>query len=39
MMMLGENREGMMIEFDDTDVIFTRPKDRRTEDYVSGRFG
>jgi phosphate transport system ATP-binding protein len=39
MMMLGENREGMMIEFDDTDVIFTRPKDKRTEDYVSGRFG
>jgi phosphate transport system ATP-binding protein len=39
MMMLGEGRAGEMIEFDDTDVIFTRPKDKRTEDYVTGRFG
>jgi phosphate transport system ATP-binding protein len=39
MMMLGEARAGEMIEFDDTDVIFTRPKDKRTEDYVTGRFG
>jgi len=28
-----------VIEFDETDVIFTKPKDKRTEDYVSGRFG
>jgi phosphate transport system ATP-binding protein len=39
MMMLGDDRAGEMIEYDDTDVIFTRPKDRRTEDYVTGRFG
>ena len=41
MMMLtnGESRSGTMIEFDDTNVIFTRPKDQRTEDYVTGRFG
>jgi phosphate transport system ATP-binding protein len=39
MMMLGDDRAGEMIEFDDTQVIFTRPKDRRTEDYVTGRFG
>jgi phosphate transport system ATP-binding protein len=39
MMMLGDDRAGEMIEYDDTDVIFTRPKDKRTEDYVTGRFG
>jgi len=41
MMMLtnGESRSGTMIEFDETNVIFTRPKDKRTEDYVTGRFG
>ena len=41
MMMLTEDgkRSGTLIEFDDTNVIFTRPKDKRTEDYVSGRFG
>jgi phosphate transport system ATP-binding protein len=39
MMMLGDDRAGEMIEFDETDVIFTRPKDSRTEDYVTGRFG
>jgi phosphate transport system ATP-binding protein len=41
MMMLtdGESRSGTVIEFDDTNVIFTRPKDQRTEDYVTGRFG
>jgi phosphate transport system ATP-binding protein len=39
MMMLGEGRAGEMIEFDATDKIFTRPSDKRTEDYVTGRFG
>jgi len=40
MMMLDEvDRAGMMIEFDETDTIFTRPSDKRTEDYVTGRFG
>jgi phosphate transport system ATP-binding protein len=28
-----------LIEYDDTNVIFTNPKDRRTEDYITGRFG
>ena len=37
--LLGDDRAGEMIEFDETDVIFTRPKDSRTEDYVTGRFG
>jgi phosphate transport system ATP-binding protein len=39
MMMMREDRAGEVIEFDETDVIFTKPKDKRTEDYVSGRFG
>lgn len=30
---------GEMIEFDKSDTIFTRPSDRRTEDYITGRFG
>jgi phosphate transport system ATP-binding protein len=39
MMMIDEHRAGQLIEFDQTNIIFTRPKDRRTEDYVTGRFG
>lgn len=40
MMMLDEeDRAGMMIEYDETDTIFTNPGDKRTEDYVTGRFG
>ena len=30
---------GKLIEFDRTDVIFTRPKQKMTEDYITGRFG
>ncbi len=30
---------GKLIEFDKTDVIFTRPKQKMTEDYITGRFG
>lgn len=30
---------GKMIELDSTEKIFTAPRDKRTEDYVSGRFG
>jgi phosphate transport system ATP-binding protein len=32
-------RVGTLVEVDDTDVIFTRPADTRTRDYVTGRFG
>jgi phosphate transport system ATP-binding protein len=41
MMMLlnGDSRSGTVIEFDQTKRIFTRPSDKRTEDYVTGRFG
>ena len=30
---------GEMVEFDSTDNIFSRPHDKRTEDYITGRFG
>ena len=30
---------GELIEFDDTDVLFTTPKKKQTEDYITGRYG
>jgi phosphate transport system ATP-binding protein len=39
MMMINDQRAGMVIEYDDTKNLFTNPKDKRTEDYVTGRFG
>ena len=30
---------GEVVEYGDTDGIFSMPKDKRTEDYISGRFG
>lgn len=41
MMMLSKEgeRSGTVIEYDQTNTIFTNPKDKRTEDYVTGRFG
>jgi phosphate transport system ATP-binding protein len=30
---------GRLIEFSDTDQLFTRPREKQTEDYISGRFG
>ena len=30
---------GEVIEFSSTDKLFTRPEDKRTEDYITGRFG
>ena len=30
---------GDLIEFDLTEVIFTRPTQKRTQDYITGRFG
>lgn len=39
MMMIDDHRSGCMIEFDNTQRIFTNPKEKRTEDYVTGRFG
>ncbi|HZY45432.1 MAG TPA: phosphate ABC transporter ATP-binding protein PstB [Anaerolineae bacterium] len=39
MMMMRPDRAGELIEFDATPIMFTNPKDKRTEDYVTGRFG
>jgi phosphate transport system ATP-binding protein len=33
------HRSGVLVEYDDTRTIFTQPADKRTEDYVTGRFG
>ena len=35
----GSQRYGVLVEYDDTEKLFTAPADRRTEDYVTGRFG
>jgi phosphate transport system ATP-binding protein len=35
----GDNRTGILVEYDTTPTIFTHPNDKRTEDYVTGRFG
>jgi phosphate transport system ATP-binding protein len=32
-------RRGMLVEYNETEKLFTRPDDKRTEDYVTGRFG
>ena len=38
-MMIDENRAGVMVEFAPTTQMFANPKDKRTEDYITGRFG
>ncbi len=35
----GSGRHGILVEHDQTTKIFTNPSDKRTEDYVTGRFG
>jgi phosphate transport system ATP-binding protein len=30
---------GELVEFDETNTVFTSPRDKRTQDYVTGRFG
>ena len=36
---LNEQKAGILAEFGATEQIFTSPRDRRTEDYITGRFG
>ncbi len=36
---MDEDRSGIMVEYNDTSTIFTNPKDKRTEDYITGRYG
>ena len=35
----GKHRTGHMVEYDDTEKIFTNPDDERTEAYVTGKVG
>ena len=37
--MMDEDRSGYLVEYGPTKRIFTSPGDRRTEDYITGRFG
>ena len=37
--LMDEDRAGQLIEFGPTEQMFTNPRDRRTEDYITGRFG
>ncbi|MFH1169904.1 MAG: phosphate ABC transporter ATP-binding protein PstB [Chloroflexota bacterium] len=37
--MMGEDRAGTLVEYGPTSQLFTDPKDKRTEDYITGRFG
>lgn len=37
--MVDDSRTGFLVEYDKSDRIFTKPKDQRTEDYITGRFG
>ena len=38
-MLAGEERVGELVEFGDTRQLFTAPKQKQTEDYITGRFG
>ncbi len=37
--LMDSDRAGMLVEYGDTEQVFTNPQDKRTEDYISGRFG
>ena len=39
MMMIDDDHAGQVIEYNKTQIIFTRPHEKRTEEYVTGRFG
>jgi phosphate transport system ATP-binding protein len=38
-LMMEEDRAGVLVEYGPTSQLFTNPKDKRTEDYITGRFG
>jgi phosphate transport system ATP-binding protein len=37
--LMDQDRSGVLVEYGTTSQLFTNPKDRRTEDYITGRFG
>jgi phosphate transport system ATP-binding protein len=38
-LMMEKDRAGVLVEYGPTSELFTNPKDKRTEDYITGRFG
>jgi len=38
-MMMEQDKAGVLVEYSPTAQLFTDPKDKRTEDYITGRFG
>ncbi|MCL2867702.1 MAG: phosphate ABC transporter ATP-binding protein, partial [Clostridia bacterium] len=38
-MMIEQDKTGRLVEYAPTRQMFTHPKDKRTEDYITGRFG
>ena len=38
-LMMEEDRAGVLVEYGTTSQLFTNPEDKRTEDYITGRFG
>ena len=38
-LMMETDRAGVLVEYGPTSQLFTNPKDKRTEDYITGRFG
>lgn len=38
-MMMEQDRAGVLVEYGPTSRLFTNPEDKRTEDYITGRFG
>lgn len=38
-MMIDQDRSGTLVEYAPTGQVFANPKDKRTEDYITGRFG
>jgi len=38
-MMIDENKAGALVEYSPTNEMFSSPKDKRTSDYITGRFG
>ena len=38
-MLAKADHVGDLVEFEETNHLFTKPRDRRTEDYITGRFG
>jgi phosphate transport system ATP-binding protein len=37
--MMEDDRAGILVEYGATEKVFTNPEDKRTEDYITGRFG